>query len=108
MDTEALYQIVVYVPASHCEKVKDALFAAGAGDYGLYDRCCWQTSGLGQFRPKPGSTPFVGKENETLGVEELRLEMICRGRALERATRALKRAHPYETPAWHSFKLENF
>ena len=108
MTDDRLFQIIVYVPASHCEVVKDALFAVGAGSYDLYDRCSWQTGGVGQFRPLAGSTPFIGTQNQTECVEELRVEMICRQALLSRAVDALKQAHPYETPAYHVLALENY
>ncbi len=103
----AAYQIIVYVPTSHCEAVKQALFNAGAGHYGLYDRCCWQTLGRGQFRPLAGSSPNLGKPGETEAIDEYRVEMICRKEKLEKAVESLKRAHPYEVPAYHILKLEN-
>lgn len=56
--------IVVYVPEPDLEKVKEAMFAAGAGCTGHYDHCCWQTKGVGQFKPLPGSKPALGKEGE--------------------------------------------
>jgi len=61
-----LFKLTVYVPVSHLEAVKDALFAAGAGRVGDYDRCAWQVLGEGQFRALPGAQPFVG----AVGVQE--------------------------------------
>ena len=55
-----IYKICVMIPAAFVETVKDAMFAAGAGHYGNYDHCCWQTSGTGQFRALEGSQPFSG------------------------------------------------
>ncbi|HNC00548.1 MAG TPA: hypothetical protein PLS71_20045 [Leptospiraceae bacterium] len=55
-----MYQLVFYIPESHLEQVKEALFAKGAGSYKDYDHCSWQTPGIGQFRPLKGSNPFLG------------------------------------------------
>lgn len=54
-----MYVMVFYVPQSHLEEVKEAVFSAGAGIMGGYDRCCFQTLGTGQFRPLAGSSPFL-------------------------------------------------
>lgn len=94
------YQLVFYVPAAQAEAVKDAVFAAGAGAWGRYDRCSWETRGTGQFRPLPGSRPFIGESGKTEQVEELKVELICSTECLTAVIAALKTAHPYETPAF--------
>jgi hypothetical protein len=93
-------QLVFYVPHSHLEAVKEALFAAGAGRIGNYDRCAWQTEGLGQYRPLPGSKPFLGQESQTEEVREWKVELVCDEAQLPAALAALKKVHPYETPAF--------
>ena len=95
-----LVQLVFYVPVEHAETVKEAVFAAGGGRIGTYDRCCWQTSGTGQFRPLPGSEPFLGKTGKVAQVEELRVELVVPEPALQDVVVALLAAHPYETPAY--------
>lgn len=96
-----LCQLVVYIPQSHTESVKAALFAAGAGSYGEYDSCSWQVSGTGQFRPCSGASPFIGREGKVERVTEDRVEMLCRTDHLPDIISALRRAHPYEVPAFH-------
>lgn len=103
---KTFYTIVVYVPDSHVEKVKDALFETGAGQLGNYDRCCWQTMGMGQFRPGIDSNPFIGKESRLEKVAEFRLEMVCAPDVLRPAISALKAAHPYEAPAFHYWQVQ--
>lgn len=95
-----MYRLNFYVPASHLEAVKDAVFAAGAGEIGHYERCCWQTAGEGQFLPVTGSDPHVGVHGELSTVVEYKVEMVCDPGCIEAAVRALKTAHPYEQPAW--------
>ena len=101
-----IYELVVYVPATHSEKVKSALFAAGAGKLGNYDCCCFSVPGTGEFRPLAGSRPFAGRAGVAAKVPEVRLEMICREEVLRGVLDALKQAHPYETPAFHFFAVE--
>ncbi len=97
---ESIYKLCVYVPEEHAERVKEALFNAGAGRIGNYDRCCWQITGTGQFRPLPGSNAFIGDVGHTETVVELKIELVCAGECLEAALAALLAAHPYETPAF--------
>jgi hypothetical protein len=95
-----MHKLTVYIPESHLEPVKDALFAAGAGTYAAYDRCCWQVLGQGQFRPLAGSDPFLGHVGAVERVSEYRVEMICGDDRVAAVTAALRAAHPYEEPAF--------
>ncbi len=95
-----MYKLCFYVPVSHVEQVKQAVFAAGAGRLGNYDCCSWQTLGSGQFRPLAGSTPHLGVQDQVEQVEEYRVEMLCAQACLPQVISALKAAHPYEEPAF--------
>lgn len=99
------YKLVFFVPASHKEEVKEALFAEGAGGQGLYRRCCWEVQGWGQFEPQSGSRPFVGREGKLHREEEFRVEMLVPGEALEKVIETLRGRHPYEEPAWEVFEV---
>lgn len=101
-----MFKIVVFVPGSHLEAVKEALFAAGAGRIGNYDRCAWQVQGQGQFRPLPGSAPHLGEQGRLEVVDEYRVELVCPAAQLAAAVAALKASHPYETPAYDVLRLE--
>lgn len=95
------FQIVCYVPLSHVEHVKKALFSAGAGQLGVYEKCCWQTLGEAQFFVDAGATPFIGEVGELVKkVEEVKLEVFCHRDHLEAACAAMCHAHPYETPVY--------
>lgn len=89
-----------YVPATHVETVKEAVFATGAGRQGDYDCCAWQTLGQGQFRPLEGSSPFLGQCGTIEQVDEYLVEMVCDDKLVSSAIEALKQAHPYEEPAY--------
>ena len=102
-----MYKLCLYVPASHLESVKAALFEAGAGRIGNYDSCCWQTLGAGQFRALDGSSPFTGELDRVEQVEEYRVEMVCSDEKVTPVVAALRRAHPYEEPAFDLIKLES-
>jgi hypothetical protein len=99
-----MLQISFYVPSEEAEKVKGAMFAAGAGRLGNYDCCSWQTAGQGQFRPLRGSDPFIGEQDKISTVEEFKVEMICADEHVTKVIQAMKEAHPYETPAYTVLK----
>jgi hypothetical protein len=96
-----MYVLVCYVPSTHLETVKEALFAAGAGSLGGYDRCCWQTLGTGQFRPGEQASPFIGKAGVLEQVDEWRIELVVDEEHAASCVQALLDAHPYEVPAYH-------
>jgi len=102
-----MIQLVFYMPKTHVEQVKQAVFAAGAGSLGDYEQCCWQVLGQGQFRPLANSQPFVGEKNKLETVSEYRVEMIIADEKLQAVVAALKASHPYEMPAYHIIKLAN-
>lgn len=94
------YRLDVYVPDSHVEAVKTAIFGAGAGYFGNYDSCCWQTEGTGQFRPLEGAHPFYGEQGRVERVKEWKLEFVVEETVLGAVLTALKESHPYETPSF--------
>jgi len=100
-----MYQIVCYIPETHLEQVKDALFDAGAGQVGDYDCCAWQSKGEGQFRPLAGSNPFLGERDKVEKVVEYRVELVCTDAHLTQAIAAMLMAHPYEEPAYSVWPL---
>jgi structural hemagglutinin/hemolysin toxin protein RtxA len=95
-----MYKLSFYVPESHAESVKEALFAAGAGTVGNYQRCSWQVLGKGQFMPGEGSKPYLGEVGSLDQVAEYKVEMVCAADCVSTVLAALKSAHPYEQPAW--------
>ena len=100
-----MFKLTVYIPATHVEAVKEALFNAGAGRYAAYDRCAWQVLGEGQFRPLVGSQPFLGTAGRDERVPEYRVEMIVPDADVAAVLRALKAAHPYEEPAYDLVRI---
>ena len=102
-----MYKLAFFVSASHVEEVKAAVFAAGAGRIGSYDHCAWQVLGQGQFRPLDGSQPFIGQSGQVEQVQEWKVEMVVADELIRPAVAALKRSHPYETPAYEVWRLED-
>ena len=98
-------KLVVFVPREALEAVRDALFAAGAGRIGNYERCSWYTSGTGTFRGGEGSAPTIGEAGREERVAELRLETVYPEELHDEVVEALRRAHPYEEPAYDVYPL---
>ena len=103
-----MFVLYFNVPTTHVEIVKNAIFAAGAGIINNYSHGSWQTLGEGQFMPLAGSNAFLGKINEVEKVPEYKVETVCDEAHIEEVIAALKRAHPYEVPFYHFWKLENY
>lgn len=100
-----LYQLYFYAPSDYLEQVKEAIFKTGAGQVGNYSHCCWQTKGAGQFKPNEDAKPFAGQADCLTQEEEYRVELICSGENLPLAIEALKKAHPYEEPAYGAIQI---
>ncbi len=93
-------KLCFYVPPSHVDAVKDAIFAVGAGALGNYEHCAWQVLGRGQFRPLAGSQPFVGRGGQLEVLDEYRVELVLPQALAVATVAALKQSHPYEEPAY--------
>jgi len=98
-------KLVAYVPPEALGAVREALFAAGAGRIGDYERCCWYTHGVGTFRPLEGAAPTVGEVGREEHVAEYRLETIFPEELQGQVVAALTGAHPYEQPAFDIYPL---
>jgi hypothetical protein len=98
-------KLVVFVPRESLDTVRDALFAAGAGRIGEYERCSWYTAGTGTFRGGEGTNPTVGEPGREQRVSELRLETVYPEERHDEVVEALRRAHPYEEPAYDVYPL---
>ncbi|KTC33370.1 MAG: divalent cation tolerance protein CutA [Pseudomonas sp.] len=103
-----MYKLSFFVPPSHVDLVKSAVFAAGGGRIGTYDQCAWQVLGQGQFRPLDGSQPFLGQTGQVEQVEEWKVELVVADELIRDVVQALKQSHPYETPAYEVWRLEQF
>jgi hypothetical protein len=99
------YALTVYVPVTHANEVRAALAGSGAGSIGSYDSCSFSSRGIGRFRPLKGAKPFIGTLDEIEEVEEEKIETEVLHERLADVLLAVKKAHPYETPAIHIVKL---
>jgi hypothetical protein len=100
-----MLKLIYYVPDSHLEQTKTALFEAGAGGIGDYSHCAWQVLGTGQFKPQKGADPYIGEIGALQQVAEWRVETIVPEEQAAAVARALKQSHPYEEPAFEFIQM---
>lgn len=101
------FKIVIFVPAANVEELSEALFSAGGGVIGNYEKCSFRIIGEGTFKGNEDSNPVVGKKGNTEKVEEIRLELIVDSWNLGKIINAIKKYHPYEEPAYDIYPLKN-
>ncbi|MFN8306216.1 MAG: Nif3-like dinuclear metal center hexameric protein [Ferruginibacter sp.] len=105
--SSTLKKLYSFVPGSHSEQVRSAVFAAGAGHIGNYSECSFNASGQGTFKAGEGTTPFVGKQGERHTEEEIKIEVIFPAWLEKKIIIALLAAHPYEEVAYDIISLDN-
>jgi hypothetical protein len=98
-------KLVVFVPREALDAVRDAVFAAGAGRIGDYQRCSWYTEGTGTFLGGASTAPSVGQPGREERAAELRLETVYPADREAEVVAALRGAHPYEEPAFDLYTL---
>ncbi|MBR1644956.1 MAG: Nif3-like dinuclear metal center hexameric protein [Bacteroidales bacterium] len=103
----ALAKLVTYCPTTHADRVRQALFDAGAGGIGGYDCCSYNSEGCGTFRAGTGCNPFCGTIGELHREAETRIEVVYERRIERQLVRQLRVAHPYEEPAFDLLPLSN-
>ena len=104
---EAIVKLVVFTPDKALEKVSTALWEAGAGNIGNYDRASFRARGAGTFRPLPGANPYAGEIGQLAQEDEWRMEVILPQSQSAAVVRAMKAVHPYEEVAYDVYPLEN-
>ncbi|HBI81630.1 MAG TPA: Nif3-like dinuclear metal center hexameric protein [Bacteroidales bacterium] len=101
-----LVKLVTFAPTEHAERVRQAIFSAGAGVIGNYDSCSYNTQGQGTFRAGEGTNPFVGKKGEIHFEPEVRIETVVPRHKLAEVIKSMIDAHPYEEVAYDVFPLD--
>jgi len=103
---EKRYKVVVYVPESHADALREAMGRAGAGVIGSYTHCTFTIKGTGRFKPEEGANPTIGEVGKLEEVAEDRIETVCAGDKLQDVLKAIRDAHPYEEPATDVYPIE--
>jgi hypothetical protein len=99
------YKLVWFVPEQSLDATREAVFGAGAGRIGDYERCSWYTAGTGTFLGGEGTDPTIGEAGREERAPELRVETVLPAEAKDAAVAALLAAHPYEEVAYDLYPL---
>ena len=100
-------KLVVFVPISHADAVRQALGEAGAGKIGNYDFCSFSSRGTGRFRGNEKTNPAIGEAGKYEAVEEERIEAIVPREILKEVIEKVRAIHPYEEVAFDVYPLES-
>ena len=99
-------KIVVFVPETHTDIVREAIGKAGAGKIGNYTHCTFSSKGVGRFKPEIGANPHIGEVGKLEEVSEERIETVCEREKLDQVIEAIKEVHPYDEVAFDVYPLE--
>lgn len=102
-----LMKLYTFVPSEDAQKVREALFAAGAGHIGNYSEVSFNSSGSGTFTPGEGTNPHIGETAKKETVAEEKIEVILPSYMKAKVVKALIEAHPYEEVAYDLLLLSN-
>lgn len=102
-----LKKLVTFSPVAHADKIRNALFEAGAGEIGNYSECSYNIDGFGTFKAGDNTNAYVGKKGEQHHEPEIRIETIYSVHLEQKILKALLKCHPYEEPAYDLYSLSN-
>ena len=102
-----LRKIVTFVPLSHADNVRTALFNSGAGHIGNYEQCSYNLEGFGTFKGSENTNPYAGERGKLHFEKEVRIESVFPKVIQTRVISALLDVHPYEEVAYDIYPLEN-
>lgn len=100
-------KLVVFVPETHTDIVREAMGKAGAGKIGNYAFCSFSSKGVGRFEPQGGANPHIGELGKLEEVQEERIEVVCEREKLQDVIQAIKKVHPYDEVALDVYSLED-
>ncbi len=100
------FKLVVFVPETHADLIREVMDNAGAGKIGNYTNCTFSSKGVGRFKPEDGANPHIGKVGKSEEVVEERIETVVEKNKLAEIVLAIKKVHPYEEVALDVYPLE--
>ena len=100
--------IITTLPEKNVNAVLDAISTAGGGIIGEYTHCAFTNQGTGRFKPSAAANPHVGTVGEINAEPEVRVETFCTRNIAKAVVQAIRKAHPYEEPAYQVVRVETF
>ncbi len=100
-----LVKLVVFVPKTHTDIVREAMGKSGAGKIGNYGFCTYSSNGTGRYKPLEGANPFIGEVGKLEEVVEERIECVCEKEIAKNVISEIRKVHPYDEVALDIYPL---
>ncbi len=105
--TNFIKKLVTYTVPENAEKLRNALFKAGAGNIGNYENCSFNSEGTGTYKGNENSNPQVGSQFEYVQNKEIKIEVTFESYLENKILKALFTHHIYEEVAYEIYSLHN-
>ena len=105
--TQFIQKLVTYTPPENAEKLRNALFEAGAGQIGNYEDCSFNSQGIGTYMGNEHSNPEIGARFEFVETPEIKIEVTFEKYLQPKILKALFKNHMYEEVAYEVYELKN-
>lgn len=102
-----IYKLVTYTVADNANKLRNALFEAGAGNIGNYENCSFNSTGIGTYKGNENSNPVIGNRGELVMAEEIKIEVTFEKHLQGKILNTLFSNHTYEEVAYEIYELKN-
>ncbi len=100
-------KLVTFTIPENADKVRNALFDAGAGTIGNYENCSFSSKGVGTYMGNEHSNPEIGARFEFVEAEEIKIEVTFEKQLESKILKALFESHVYEEVAYEIIALQN-
>ena len=100
-------KLVTFTITENAEKVRNALFEAGAGNIGNYEDCSFSSKGIGTYMGNENSDPQLGARFEFVETAEIKIEVTFEKHLESKILKALFSNHVYEEVAYEIYELQN-
>lgn len=102
-----IWKLVTYAPSENANKVRQALFEAGAGNIGNYENCSFSSNGKGTYKGNEDSNPVIGQKNESVEADEVKIEVTFEKHLQNKLLKVLFDNHIYEEVAYEIYQTQN-
>ncbi|WP_291276033.1 Nif3-like dinuclear metal center hexameric protein, partial [Flavobacterium sp.] len=102
-----IYKLITYTQPDNADKLRNALFEAGAGNIGNYENCSFNSKGIGTYMGNENSNPEFGNRYEFIETEEIKIEVIFEKHLQSKILSTLFKNHVYEEVAYEIYNIQN-
>lgn len=104
---QTLRKLVTYTVTENFNTLREALFAAGAGNIGNYSDCSFSSKGTGTYKGNDNSNPVIGIKNQREEANEIKIELLFEKHNEKNILNALFSNHIYEEVAYEIYSINN-